>query len=481
MQACAQARLAHTPVTGVPPHIPEPRVQMAEQAQSVLQARTARARRRRAILDLVPSVYVLLFGGLVAVQSAPSPTGPIALVTLNPFRTSASMNNDTEGWPGTIEEGRRVYELNWRCYAQLHGYVLYIERDDQAARHLFPPSEQGLTGAALELWSTRTSRPERLRLPAPYSPFWVKTVLVERHLPAHPWVLYFDSDVIFLALPSRLEDVLGRVTTAATDLVVITNTQSIGLAVKSRLCACIFAVRSSPGGWWFVRRWFQLRKQDSTFGDMGAFSHTVVEMHLRHAAALRARANAGPGRSAAAPWHAPQYDTVTSRCLHPHWALTERMGDYQCMERAMRSLMAGLPPSERPRVDTPTSWPVAFSTELAANVQQRQMGLIGFGGGLFVPRKSNYPQRLERVQKLILRWESPGYAPSHTLPALMAHHKTGKHFILLSLYHKTAIARIARACSRRIRCIHPITFVNRSLLDPAAPSWELPKVDPSKC
>lgn len=214
--------------------------------------------------------------GLAAFGADPrtTSTGPLALVTLNPFRATASMSNDSTGWPGTIEEGRLAYELNWRCYAKLHGYTLYIERDDQSARHLFPPSEKGLTGALLARWAARAStrHPELLPLPPPYSPFWCKVVLVERFLPTSPWVLYYDSDAIFVSLPSRLEDVLSRVASDATDLVVITNTFQIKMAVKTRLCACIFAVRSTPGGWWFLKRWLQLSRIDASFGDMGSFS-----------------------------------------------------------------------------------------------------------------------------------------------------------------------------------------------------------------
>jgi len=215
---------------------------------------------------LLQLVLVPLGAGWEPVRS-----GRITLITLNPLRPTASMANDSTGWPGTIEEGRRVYEANWRCYAKLHGYRLHIERNDQSARHLFPPSAVGLTGDELARWSEagrRVSKPELLRLPPPYSPYWVKPVLVERYLPTSPWVLYFDSDAIFLALPSRLEDVLQRVTTSATDVVVITNTLEIKMTVKARMCACIFAVRSSPGGWWFVRRWAALRTRDNLFGDM---------------------------------------------------------------------------------------------------------------------------------------------------------------------------------------------------------------------
>ncbi|KAG8458352.1 hypothetical protein KFE25_011736 [Diacronema lutheri] len=161
----------------------------------------------------------------------------------------------------------RQYEVNWRCYAQLHNYTLVIERDDDAARWRF--ERNGDLGDA-EVWKGSDEGHVDLRsLPAPYSPFWVKVDLLERFLPGADWAVYFDADALFVALPTRFEEVVSQVASPSTDLFVVGSAQLLDSAdiVEHTLCAGLFAVRNSPGGWWFVRRWFALRHQDNLWGD----------------------------------------------------------------------------------------------------------------------------------------------------------------------------------------------------------------------
>lgn len=203
-------------------------------------------------------------------------------------------------------------------------------------------------------------------------------------------------------------------------------------------------------------------------------------MHLRHAAFLReGRAAAAAHGAPPPPWHSAHFDSVVSPCLHVHWSLADSQNDYHCMAVQMMQVLTEFggtaDPDGPPRVDEPTGWPVAWSTELAANVQRRQMGLVGYGGATFVPSKRNYPARLAVVRDLVLRRRAREQWPARAVqPALLAHHKTGKHYILTSLYHRTAIDKLARACPRRIACVEPLSFVNGSLFGVDAPNWQLP-------
>jgi len=187
--------------------------------------------------------------------------GRITLVALNPMGEKGWHgwgSRDERGWPASAEGRRAVYEANWRCYASLHGYRLVIERNDQSARWRF-----AAVGTA-----NQTASSDPLLQPAKYSPFWVKVDLLERELPGAEWVLYFDSDVVFVALPERVEAMLARVAGVA-DLVVGANVYGEDSAdtLARTLCAGVFAVRNSPGGFWFVRRWFALRERDNLWGD----------------------------------------------------------------------------------------------------------------------------------------------------------------------------------------------------------------------
>jgi hypothetical protein len=363
----------------------------------------------------------------------------ITLITLNPLGKVGwrdRFSQDENGWPSSSDVRRAAYEDNWRCYAWLHGYRLVIERDDQLARWRFPaPTAANETASA-----------DSLQRPAPYSPFWVKVELLERELPRAQWVVYLDSDALFLSLPERIERVLGRVARANTDLVVAANKagEDAATTLAHTLCACVFAVRSSPGGWWFVRRWFALREHDNLWGDQGAFHHAVLEMHLRHDAARRAGAHAPP-------WHSPSYDGIVSPCLHAHWSQCDAALDIGCISRTMRALDA------RPRADELTAWPVAWSTELVTNLG------INLASGSWERRKAQVAKHVTRG--------------GQERPVLVAHSKTGLKYPLLSIYHASKLERLARLCPAQLALLNASSFVRAALLgtaDGRAPSeWRL--------
>jgi hypothetical protein len=349
----------------------------------------------------------------------------ITLITLNPLGEvgwHGKDSQDVRGWPRSADVRRTAYENNWRCYAWLHGYRLVIERDDQAARWQFPPSASNATVSA-----------DPLQQPPLYSPFWVKVELLERELPGAQWVVYLDSDAIFIALPERIEHVLGRVAGPSTDLVVAANYfgEDAATTLAHTLCACVFAVRNSPGGWWFVRRWFALREHDNLWGDQGAFHHAVLEMHLRHDAARRAGEHAPP-------WHSPSYDGIVSPCLHAHWSQCNAARDIPCIAGVMRAL------ASHPTADELTSWPVAWSTELVTNL----------GMNL-----ANDPWGYKKAQ--VAKHVTRG---GQERPVLIAHSKTGLQYPLLSMYHVTTLERIARLCPSQITLLNASSFVRETLL-----------------
>lgn len=356
----------------------------------------------------------------------------IILLTLNPLGDVgwSEKRQDEHGWPNNASERRQTYESNWECYARLHSYRLVIERNDSLALWRFPED-----GAQQELG----------KQPPRYSPFWVKYELLERHLPTTKWALWFDSDVVFVSLPDRLEPLLSRLASPTTDLIVL-GSQGADVAdlLRSTLCACIFAVRNSAGGWWFALRWFALRKFDNLWGDQGAFAHAVLEMHMRYNASIDPN---GDGL----PWYTPSYASIKSPCLHSHWSLSSAAVDLPCIGEAMRAL-AG-----RPAVDTRTDWPVAWSSELAASMNGNQ-------------DEGRWPEKRERVTQRVMRNKRTGPADR---PVLMAHTKTGFRHPLMTMYHKGAISRLAELCPAQITAVNSTVFVQGALLDESAPSWKL--------
>ncbi|KAJ1619324.1 hypothetical protein T492DRAFT_1086500 [Pavlovales sp. CCMP2436] len=193
----------------------------------------------------------------VALQS-PTLATAVTIITFSPPGHAAKqMRKDRSGWPRSGEEGVRAYEENWRCYAALHGHSLFIERQDTGA---FPSSDTGLRGAELAHAAAQPGAPNMsvLSQPNKYTPHWMRLLLFERFLPHASWVVWIDADALFLSLPNSLSSVLDRAAGPANDLVVFANFASqdpSGEFERSVLCSCVFAVRNTPGGFWFIRRW----------------------------------------------------------------------------------------------------------------------------------------------------------------------------------------------------------------------------------
>jgi len=362
------------------------------------------------------------------------PRGAIGWIGDSSWRRESP--RDLVGWPGRLRDMHRQYEVNWRCYAQLHNYTLVIERDDDAARWRF--ERNGDLGDA-EVWKGSDEGHVDLRsLPAPYSPFWVKVDLLERFLPGADWAVYFDADALFVALPTRFEEVVSQVASPSTDLFVVGSAQLLDSAdiVEHTLCAGLFAVRNSPGGWWFVRRWFALRHQDNLWGDQGAFHHAVLEMHLRHNATRSSGAKAPP-------WYAKAYDSVASPCLRAHWSLSRQPADIRCVGNAMRSLR------DRPFVDMRTEWPVAWSSQFGLDLN-----------GMFM--RGPWSQMISDLHGNFTRRRSP---------PLLAHTKTGRKFPLSALYYRNAIHGLAMSCPPAIARADPADFVRGAVFGERTSEW----------
>lgn len=394
-----------------------------------------------------------------AVQRAllsPDRATGITLVTMVAHGYRPSVHRDADGWPRSGREQMALYESNWRCYAALHRYQLYVERTDSGS---FPRTDVGLRGEALAYWKAQPGAPPeaKLRLPPPYHPYWMKVVLLRRYLPqpAVKWVVWFDADVLFISLPTDLAALLERAASPSADLVVFGK--AIGSTpadeLRGALCACIFAVRNSPGGAWFVERWYALRHRTVQWGDQGALNQAVIEMNLRYAAALAA----GPG---APPWHAQAWDNVTSPCLAAHWSIGEHdtRTPAACLARVAHQLRA-----ERgmPTLDERSAWPVAWSTELAGNYNAFR--LPGAGSAWMYNRtlqRQRWPAVRAQLADSLLRHNAPrGAGGAAPLPRLLAHTKTGPRFPLATLYHRSALPALAKTCPAAIGCANASEFV----------------------
>jgi hypothetical protein len=239
--------------------------------------------------------------------------------------------------------------------------------------------------------------------------------------------------------------------------------------MRDTLCACVFALRRSAGGRWFARRWWALRGRTATWGrtggDQGAFQHAVVEMNMRHAAALAAGAGAGA-------WHSVGYDAVVSPCLPAHWTLaTQPAQELDCLARVLARLeRAGLP-----RLDERSAWPVAWSTELAGQFQTVRIPGRGAGWGRNLTR--DWPE-VERVvgERVRRHGVAPELARGH--PRLLAHSKTGRQSPLMTLYARGALRSLAQACPAALACAEPGAFVAGALLGAGPQPYALPAVPP---
>lgn len=395
---------------------------------------------------------------------------------------SFSFRPDRDRWPPNGAAGARAYDDNWRCYAALHGVSLFVEREDRWGA--FPSSDRGLVGPALDAAAKLPGASlERLALPPPYSALWAKVRAVQRYLPYADWVVWMDADALFAALPTPLAELLERARHPAVDLVdlVVFGNDVNGLAsseAANTLCSCVWAVRNSPGGWWFMRRWHALRTRTQLWADQGAFQHAVLEMHLRYAswrAAGGARAAAGGARAPGAPpWHAREYDAVTSPCLRAHWSLADAAVDLQCLADAFRRLERAAPgPGALRPLDFPAEWPVAWSTELGAQFQTVRVAGVGTdwqrGFNRYWPQlKGTMGNRLVRNGSL-----APG-AAAH--PRLVAHSKTGRAYPFMTLYHRGAGVRLAAECPVELACVDARAFIDGAFLADDAHAYRLPAV-----
>ncbi|KAJ1641147.1 hypothetical protein T492DRAFT_923636 [Pavlovales sp. CCMP2436] len=154
-------------------------------------------------------------------------------------------------------------------------------------------------------------------------------------------------------------------------------------------------------------------------------------MHLREDAARRV------GEQAPL-WFSPAYDGVVSPCLHAHWSQSKAQVDIPCIAASMRALR------DHPRADAITSWPVAWSTELFANLN---FNLVG----------SSWEVRRITVAKHLTR-------AGRAQPALLAHSKTGREYPLLTMYHLSRAERTARLCPYQLRLLNASDFVRDVLL-----------------
>jgi len=210
----------------------------------------------------------------------------IVMITFFPPSYTSHFRRGDDGWPSD-KEGTSLYVDNWNCYASLHGYQLVTERVDWGS---FPANDTGLSGFALEaVFAARDSEHKNaaglaeLKKPKPWSPKWMKVPLLRRHLPLADWALWFDGDALFISLPSSLNDVIRGL--FDTDVVIFaTGMQRVG-EVLAQGCNCIFLVRNSPGGWWFINRWWALRARSQQWVDQGAWQQAIAEMLLRQRAA----------------------------------------------------------------------------------------------------------------------------------------------------------------------------------------------------
>mmetsp|Transcript_40451 Transcript_40451/g.99916 ORF Transcript_40451/g.99916 Transcript_40451/m.99916 type:complete len:563 (+) Transcript_40451:96-1784(+) len=396
----------------------------------------------------------------VALQS-PTLATAVTIITFSPPGHAAKqMRKDRSGWPRSGEEGVRAYEENWRCYAALHGHSLFIERQDTGA---FPSSDTGLRGAELAHAAAQPGAPNMsvLSQPNKYTPHWMRLLLFERFLPHASWVVWIDADALFLSLPNSLSSVLDRAAGPANDLVVFANFASqdpSGEFERSVLCSCVFAVRNTPGGFWFIRRWWALRGKAPPANDQSAFHHVVLEMHLRYAASL----SAGPS---APPWHVRIYDSTISPCLHAHWALTEAKPDLRCITFAFKRLSShgGLP-----ALDQRTAWPVAWSTELAGQFLTTNVAGVG----------ASWVRNLTRwwplVEKTIGNNIFREGAPAGSEPRLIAHSKTGFTSPFMTMYHRSLLPTLVRECPAFLGCLDASQFLKGAFLGRTPQAWRPP-------
>mmetsp|Transcript_11852 Transcript_11852/g.27685 ORF Transcript_11852/g.27685 Transcript_11852/m.27685 type:complete len:279 (+) Transcript_11852:309-1145(+) len=112
--------------------------------------------------------------------------------------------------------------------------------------------------------------------------------------------------------------------------------------------------------------------------------------------------------------------------------------DIPCIAASMRALR------DHPRADAITSWPVAWSTELFANLN---FNLVG----------SSWEVRRITVAKHLTR-------AGRAQPALLAHSKTGREYPLLTMYHLSRAERTARLCPYQLRLLNASDFVRDVLL-----------------
>lgn len=389
---------------------------------------------------------------------SPALATQVTLVTMMANGYRQSIRRELDGWPSSAGEQALLFEQNWRCFAALHNLTLYIERTDSGS---FPRTDVGLRGAALHHWKAQPGAPaeERLRRPPPYHPFWMKVELLRRYLPHAQWVVWFDADALFLSLPTSPAQLLARVASPSTDLVVLGSRAAGSPAdeLASAQCACIFAVRNTAGGAWFVERWHALRGRTVLWGDQGAFNQAAIEMALRFAATLAA----GPG---APPWHTRAWDGVTSPCLPPHWAWAENDTRTQadCLARTARELRAT---HGMPGFDERSGWPVAWSTELAGNYNGFR--LAGESNAWMFSRaasRARWPAVRAQLERSVLRagarGELDGDAP---MPRLLAHTKSGPMFPLATIYRQSTLPRLVRTCAQAIACANATAFVRNAL------------------
>jgi hypothetical protein len=88
-----------------------------------------------------------------------------------------------------IRQFGAIAESNFLRYCRRHGYTLYVHRETPVG------SEPGVTGT------------------------WLKPWLLQKYLPEHEWVLWIDSDILFINQSKRLEPLLeGREIVAAHDV-----------------------------------------------------------------------------------------------------------------------------------------------------------------------------------------------------------------------------------------------------------------------
>ncbi|KAJ1628206.1 hypothetical protein T492DRAFT_1019527 [Pavlovales sp. CCMP2436] len=393
---------------------------------------------------LVCSHSIVTFArrGLAPVRRGEAPR--IVMITFfPPSYTSHFRRTRRTAWPSD-EEGTSIFVDNWNCYSSLHGYQLVTERVDWGSF----PNGTGLSGAALDgAYNMRDSEHKNeaglaaLKKPKPWSPNWMKVPLLRRHLPLADWALWFDGDALFISLPSSLEDVIKGL--PDTDVIIFatgTPTARIGEEI-SRGCNCLFLVRNSPGGWWFINRWWALRARSQQWVDQGAWQSAIVEILLRQRAAkidkddtkwpasLRVHKDA---------WLDSKFDHIESPCIVPHFALTEIDPLNNCIPRELGT---------------------HFKVQLRADTAY---GAVGFSF-LLGDSLANKGTRLTPQQ-------AHKHVRDRNSPPILMHTKLGKHNAFSEVYRRSAMGELVRRCRPSLRCVDPKTFALHALASELAPA-----------